>query len=217
MTGSSTLINSTVIDSTVDSPIIDSLAATQLRTTSSPEWLAAVVCDFDEFLQDHAANERKASTMAMSMVVHYPDKPELVDAMVDLALEELNHFRQVIRLMKARGVMQAADAKDPYVNLILKHVRKGTEHYFLDRLLSAAVIEARGAERFALIAGAESLAANTRTFYKTLARSEANHHQLFIRLACEYFPATTVESRLNEWLDIEAESLAAITIAPRLH
>jgi len=217
MTGSSTLINAPVIGSTVvDSPITDSLAA-QLRTTSSPEWLAAVVNDFDEFLQDHAANERKASTMAMSMVVHYPDKPGLVDAMVDLALEELNHFRQVIRLMNTRGVIQAADAKDPYVNLILKHVRKGTEHYFLDRLLSAAVIEARGAERFALIAGAESLAANTRTFYKTLARSEANHHQLFIRLACDYFPATTVESRLNEWLDIEAESLAAIAIAPRLH
>ena len=213
MTRSSTVIESTVINS----PIINSLAATQLRTTSSPEWLAAVVCNFDEFLQDHAANERKASTMAMSMVVHYPDKPELVDAMVDLALEELNHFRQVIRLMNTQGVMQAADAKDPYVNLILKHVRKGTEHYFLDRLLSAAVIEARGAERFALIAGAESLAANIRTFYKTLARSEANHHQLFIRLACDYFPATTVESRLNEWLDIEAESLAAIPIAPRLH
>ena len=217
MTGSSPLIESPVIDSTVEGPIIDSLAATQLRTTSSPQWLAAVVCDFDEFLQDHAANERKASTMAMSMVVHYPDKPGLVDAMVDLALEELNHFRQVIRLMNTRGVMQAADAKDPYVNLILKHVRKGTEHYFLDRLLSAAVIEARGAERFALIAGAESLAANIRTFYKTLARSEANHHQLVIRLACDYFPATTVESRLNEWLDIEAESLAATAIAPRLH
>ncbi|MFT7132982.1 MAG: tRNA-(ms[2]io[6]A)-hydroxylase [Cyclobacteriaceae bacterium] len=217
MTGSSTVIDSPVIDSKVEGPIIDSLAATQLRTTSSPEWLAAVVRDFDEFLQDHAANERKASTMAMSMVVHYPDKPGLVDAMVDLALEELNHFRQVIRLMNTRGVMQAADAKDPYVNLILKHVRKGTEHYFLDRLLSAAVIEARGAERFALIAGAESLAANIKTFYKTLARSEANHHQLFIRLACDYFPATTVGSRLNEWLDIEAESLAATAIAPRLH
>jgi tRNA-(ms[2]io[6]A)-hydroxylase len=99
----------------------------------------------------------------------------------------------------------------------LKHVRKGTEHYFLDRLLSAAVIEARGAERFALIASADLLANNIQTFYKTLARSEANHHQLFIRLACDYFPTKTVARRLDEWLDIEAESLTAVAIAPRLH
>jgi len=189
----------------------------QLLVVSSLEWLNAVITNFDLFLQDHAANERKASTMAMSMVVHYPDKPALVEAMLDLALEELNHFRQVLRLMTVRGVIQGPDAKDPYVNLILKEVRKGSENYFLDRLLSAAVIEARGAERFALIAGAESLPANIKTFYKTLARSEANHHQLFIRLASDYFPRETVERRLNEWLDIESESLAAIAIAPRLH
>jgi tRNA-(ms[2]io[6]A)-hydroxylase len=197
--------------------LIDPPADRALRSLSSPEWLAAVVQDFDLFLQDHAANERKASTLAMSMVVHYPDKPALVEAMVDLALEELNHFRQVLRLMTSRGVIQAADAKDPYVNLILKHVRKGTEYYFLDRLLSAAVIEARGAERFALIATADSLADNVKTFYKTLARSEANHHQLFIRLAYNYFPTTSVDERLAEWLDIEAASLAAVAITPRLH
>ena len=72
----------------------------QILLVSTPsQWLDAVLGDFDLFLQDHAANERKASTMAMSMVAHYPDRPELVTAMVDLALEELNHFRQVLRLM----------------------------------------------------------------------------------------------------------------------
>ena len=45
--------------------------------------------DFDAFLLDHAACERKASAMAMSMVSHYPDKPDLVMAMADLAIEEL--------------------------------------------------------------------------------------------------------------------------------
>ena len=59
---------------------------------------------FDEFLLDHAANERKASAMAMSMVAHYPDRPRLVTEMIDLALEEMNHFRQVYRLIEARGL-----------------------------------------------------------------------------------------------------------------
>ena len=44
-------------------------------TPSSDAWLECVLANFDEFLIDHAANERKASTMAMSLVAHYPDKP----------------------------------------------------------------------------------------------------------------------------------------------
>ena len=38
--------------------------------------------------------------MAMSMVAHYPDRARLVTEMIDLALEEMNHFRQVYRIMK---------------------------------------------------------------------------------------------------------------------
>ena len=52
---------------------------------SSGDWLACVLANFDEFLLDHAANERKASSTAMSLVAHYPDKPHLVREMVDLA------------------------------------------------------------------------------------------------------------------------------------
>ena len=189
----------------------------QILLVSTPsQWLDAVLGDFDLFLQDHAANERKASTMAMSMVAHYPDRPELVTAMVDLALEELNHFRQVLRLMNQRGVILAADRKDPYVNTILRQVRKGSADYFIDRLLSAAVIEARGAERFALLAGA-SLQTAIQSFYQTLARSEANHHQLFIHLANQYFSAAEVAARLQDWCQIEAEAMTALEFRPCLH
>ena len=96
---------------------------TLINPTSS-EWLNQVLDNFDEFLLDHAANERKASSMAMSMVAHYPDKPKLVAAMIDLALEELNHFRQVFRLSCERGLKLADDQKDPYVNDLHKHMRR---------------------------------------------------------------------------------------------
>jgi len=59
----------------------------QLGIASSDAWLSAVLSDFNAFLNDHAANERKASAMAMSMVTHYPDKPDVLTAMIDLALE----------------------------------------------------------------------------------------------------------------------------------
>ena len=63
--------------------------------------------------------------MAMSLVAHYPDKKKLVSSMIDLAVEELNHFRQVMRLLEDRNLIVTADEKDPYVNEMRTHVRKG--------------------------------------------------------------------------------------------
>ncbi len=187
-----------------------------LRRASSDAWLQAVLADFNAFLTDHAANERKASAMAMSMVAHYPDRARLVEAMVDLALEELNHFRQVLRIMTTRHLTLAPDEKDPYVNGIRRHIRRGTEPYFLDRLLTAAVIEARGAERFSLLAGALQ-EPGLRSFYETLAKSESGHHQLFIDLATGYFSQDEVRRRFLEWRDIEEEIIDALPVRARLH
>jgi len=187
-----------------------------LKLDSPDEWLEAVLANFDEFLVDHAANEKKASAAALSMAAHYPDKVTLVETMVDLALEELNHYRQVLNLMRQRNLNPGPDEKDLYVNEIINQVRRGTDHYFLDRLLSAAVIEARGAERFYLL-GAAIDDFELRRFYKTLARSEHKHQELFIILARRYFPNNEIDDRWQEWLQIEASILGSLTIRPRLH
>ena len=188
----------------------------ELTVETSEEWLKTVLANFDEFLVDHAANEKKASAAALSMVAHYPDRVALVKAMVDLALEELNHYRQVLNLMRQRNLNPGPDEKDPYVNKIIKQVRRGTDHYFLDRMLSAAVVEARGAERFALLGEALD-DSELRNFYEALARSERNHYKLFVNLAKMYFPNSEVDDRWQEWLQIEAQILSAMTIRPRLH
>lgn len=188
----------------------------KLKVPSSKAWLHCVLADFETFLQDHAANERKASSMAMSMVTHYPDRTQLTRAMIDLALEELNHFRQVYRLIEEQGFKLSADVKDHYVNALRQHLRKPSLDYLLDRLLSAAVIEARGAERFQMIGDALN-DAKLATFYQTLARSEAQHHELFVNLALTYFDPSEVEPRLEFWLAEEAAVLAALPIRPRLH
>ena len=150
------------------------------------------------------------------MVAHYPDKVTLVETMVDLALEELNHYRQVLNLMRQRNLNPGPDEKDLYVNEMINQVRRGTDHYFLDRLLSAAVIEARGAERFDLL-GAALDDSDLRGFYKTLARSEHKHQELFVVLARRYFPNDEIDDRWQEWLQIEASILGSLTIRPRLH
>lgn len=188
----------------------------QLRYTTLPEWAAVVLKDFDRFLLDHAAAEKKAAGMAMSMLSHYPDRPELVAAMADLAVEETTHFRDVVRLLRKRGLTMTRDEKDPYVNEFRSFIRNGSDEYLLDRLLVAGIIEARGHERFRLVG--EALEDETlKRFYTAIGQSEARHADLFVKLAEIYFPKDVVANRLDELLDIEARIVSELPLRPALH
>ncbi|MGH1484638.1 MAG: tRNA-(ms[2]io[6]A)-hydroxylase [Cellvibrionaceae bacterium] len=188
----------------------------KLRFKTPQQWTDVVLRDFNRFLNDHAQAEKKASGMAMSMLSHYPDRPELVSAMIDLSIEELAHFREVIRLMQARGLQLGSDEKDPYINQIRHHLGKGKSDYMLNRLLTAAIIEARGCERFGLIAQHHP-EQELQQFYQLITDSEAKHHMLFIDLASLYFNERMIETRLDELLDIEAEIVQALPFRSALH
>ncbi len=188
----------------------------KLLFNTPPNWVEAIMADFDAFLLDHAAAEKKASGMAMSMVSHYPDKPELVKAMTELAIEELNHFKEVTKIIYARGLQLGADTKDDYINQFRKLIRTGPDDYMLDRLLVAAIVEARGAERFGLIAAA--LTDNSlKHFYEAITRSEQRHFKLFHDLAILYFDNNLVAERLEALLHHEADIVASLPITPALH
>jgi len=180
------------------------------------EWTVPVLADFDTFLQDHAAAEKKASGMAMSMLSHYPDRKKLVRAMTDLALEELIHFKQVLKLLQARDVTLGNDKKDPYITGIRKLFRQGKDYFLMDRLLVAAVIEARGYERFSLVAQALE-PGKDKDFYDAIAKSEAKHKDLFVELAYEYFDKAEVDIRLEEILIAEAEICEQLPFKAALH
>ena len=188
----------------------------RLKTATSPRWVETVLEDFDSFLLDHAACERKASATALTFVSHYPDRRELVSAMIDLAREELEHFHQVYQRIAERGLVLAADTKDPYVNRLAEEFRKGSEAYFLDRLLVAGIVEARGCERFGLVA--EALPPGPlKDFYRVLASSEARHRGLFLRLARLYFEEQIVAPRLDELLETEARVIESLPLRPAVH
>ncbi|MCO1333641.1 tRNA-(ms[2]io[6]A)-hydroxylase [Microbulbifer sp. OS29] len=188
----------------------------ELRYHTPKTWAQVVLSDFDRFLQDHAAAEKKASAMAVSMFSHYPDKPLLVEAMINLALEEMNHFRQVIKIMHERGIYQAPDHKDSYINNLRQSIRRGQEEYLMDRLLTAAIIEARGCERFGLVADALP-SGPLKIFYELITSSEARHHELFVELALEYFSHREVEKRLSQLLDEEARIIITFPHRAALH
>ncbi|EGG29341.1 tRNA-(ms[2]io[6]A)-hydroxylase [Aequoribacter fuscus] len=187
-----------------------------LRYATSPEWVKTVLADFDEFLLDHAAAEKKASGMAISMLSHYPDKVELVSTMADLAVEELSHYREVVKWIHARGLITAADTKDPYVIEFRKSIRQGQDIYLMDRLLTASIIEARGAERFGLVAEALE-EPGIKQFYTAIARSEERHYETFLNLAYLYLPQVEVDERWQELLDIEADIVRSIPLRAALH
>jgi tRNA-(ms[2]io[6]A)-hydroxylase len=187
-----------------------------LRYATPTAWTDKVLSDFDSFLLDHATAEKKASGMAISMLSHYPDRTELVSAMADLAIEELTHYREVLKWIHQRGLVTGADQKDPYVVEFRKSIRQGREVYLMDRLLTASIIEARGAERFALVADALE-EGPLQKFYQSIARSEARHFELFLLLAKQYLEADAIAVRWDELLDIEAAIVSRLPIRAALH
>jgi tRNA-(ms[2]io[6]A)-hydroxylase len=188
----------------------------ELLYKTPASWAQGVVGSMDDFLPDHAAAEKKASGMAMAMVSHYPDRPELVTAMIDLAIEELNHYRAVVKLMSERGLVLLPDEKDAYVNSLRRAIRHGKDHYFMDRLLIGGIVEARGAERFGLVADALP-AGSLQRFYRTITQSEVGHQELFIQLAELYFDPVDTRSRLTQLLELEAEIVRELPFRAALH
>lgn len=188
----------------------------RLRTATDTSWIDVVLSDFDAFLIDHAACERKASATALKLVAHYSDRTVLVRELIPFAQEELDHYARVMEFILDRGLCTQPDEKDPYVTALMQLIKRGPEQYFLDRLLVLGIVEARGCERFGLVA--EGLEPGPlKDFYTDIARSEARHHGLFVRLAKEYFPAERAQERLDELLDAEARIVNELPLRPAVH
>jgi tRNA-(ms[2]io[6]A)-hydroxylase len=193
----------------------DLRVATPPLTPTPAGWIDVVLKDFDEFLKDHASCEKKASGMALSVAAHYPDQPKLLLAMVDLAVEELNHYREVVRLLLERDLQPGPDVKDGYVNSLNQLIRKGPEYFMLDRLLVAAAVERRGAERFSILA-AHLHEPELRKFYTAIAESEARHWTMFLGLAGDHFE-DQVGERWRELCAAESALMLGLKLKPALH
>ena len=173
--------------------------------------------DLNTFLRDHAHNERKVAAAALTLVAHQPNRPKLVHALIDLAREELSHFRAVLTRLEEADDWIGHDEPDPYMTALHKLIRrKDSEHYLLDRLLVFGLVEARGCERFYML-GQHMQDADWREFYAGLAKAEARHHGLFIRLARHYFSEDVIRNRVDELLTAEAEIARALPLRAALH
>lgn len=183
-----------------------------LQLPTDPRWANLAELNYGYILSDHAFCEQKAASSCISLIQQYPEKTELVEKLAPIVTEEWGHFRMVMKEMRDRSLALGKQRKDEYVNALLAFEKKGIpkEDKLLDKLLMAALIEARSCERFRVLS--EGLTdERMRKFYRQFMISEAGHYRLFIDLANLYFPADRVKERWQEWLDYEAEVMAQLT------
>lgn len=188
-----------------------------LKYNTKKEWTETVLSDFNSFLQDHADCERKASAMAMSFVAKCPDKVKIIPWLIETAVEELEHFKQVYAILEKRGVQLKKEMpQDIYIKLLLDLIRTKPAERLLDRFLLASIIECRGTERFHLVAEAlENV--ELKGFYKMLWTSEARHGNIFVKMALEYYDNIETYKRLKELTEAEAKICAALPLRAALH
>ena len=187
-----------------------------LKSSSPERWLSQVDQHLPQILIDHAHCEKKAAGTAMNLMFAYVENVELCRAMTEIVNEELEHFHLVLALLERRGIPFRRLTPSTYGRRLSELVRKNEPERAVDRLLIAALIEARSCERFACLR--DHLADRPLAeFFGGLFESEARHHSTYVRLAKMYAPDAEVQTRLHAMAVAEAEIIATGDDDPRMH
>lgn len=189
----------------------------KLKLPTDPRWANIAEENIEEILTDHAWCEQKAATNAITLITMLPEHTAIVTELLAIAQEELDHFGQVHEIINERGYVLGRARKDDYVNDLAKFIIQGSrEALIIDRMLFAAMIEARSCERFKVLTETikdESL----KEFYRELMISEANHYTTFIGFARELGEVEAVNKRWEEWLEHEAKVIQSYGKKETIH
>jgi len=194
--------------------------ALPLRYGTPHMWMELVLRAPLLLLNDHAHLEKKAATNALELLGRWPDPTppdQWVQIMTAVARDECEHLAIVTRLLARRGGRLTKYHRNPYATALRRNVRlgRGTEE-LMDRLFVSALIEARSCERFLLL-GEYSPDQELANLYRSLHASEAGHYRVFVDLAKDLGPASGVEARWSELLDLEAAIIAQQPQYPGMH
>ncbi|MBT8178916.1 MAG: tRNA-(ms[2]io[6]A)-hydroxylase [Eudoraea sp.] len=189
-----------------------------LKLPTDPRWVNIVEKNIDEILTDHAYCEQKAASTAISLIVTFPEYPELVQEMTALSREEMGHFKMVHDRILARGSTLGRYRKDEYVIALMKFFPKGGDRktQLIHRLLYAALIEARSCERFRLLSE-ELQDKDLAEFYRKLMISEAGHYTMFLKFARKYGDRKEVDQKWEKLLEYEAEIMKDLGKKETIH
>ena len=192
----------------------------RLQLPTDPRWVNIAESNIEEILSDHAWCEQKAASNAITIITINSEHQDLVSDMLDIAREEIEHFKMVHDIIVKRGLTMARERKDEYVGELAQYMKQSNNGSrvsgFVERLLFSAMIEARSCERFKVLS--ENFKdPELAQFYRELMESEAGHHVTFLNYARKYGFGIDVEKRWQEWLNFEAGVIAKYGKSEGIH
>ena len=188
----------------------------RLHKETRQDWIGQALGAMDEILLDHAHCEKKAASMAVNLMFRYPNHPQLMQALSELAREELRHFEQILAVLEERAVPFRRQKPSTYAGRLVSIVRKDEPDRMMDLMLCACLIEARSCERMKILS--EHLEdAKLARLYKGLLACEARHHQVYIDMLETIFEREQIMQRLEVIARHESTVLDAPDDFIRLH
>ena len=196
------------------------MSVLRLKLPTDPRWVNIVEKNIEEILTDHAWCEQKAATNAITIITNNSEHQDLVQDLLALAKEEIDHFEQVHNIIIKRGLKLGRERKDDYVNELYLYMKKSGNgsrvSSLVERLLFSAMIEARSCERFKVLS--ENIQDEELSiFYRDLMESEAGHYTTFITYARKYGTGIDEEKRWREWIEFEASVIAKYGKSETIH
>jgi tRNA-(ms[2]io[6]A)-hydroxylase len=189
-----------------------------LQFETETTWAEIAKDNLQQILTDHAFLEQKAASNAVSIIINYSEETELVKEMSNIAIEEMQHFKMVHLLMVKRGMVLGREQKNDYAIRLQKFFNKTKDRTdaLIQRLLVAALIEARSCERFKVFS--ENMEDEELSkFYNNLMISEANHYTTFLKFARQYQDREIVDKKWNALVTFEAEMMKERGSEAKIH
>jgi tRNA-(ms[2]io[6]A)-hydroxylase len=175
-------------------------------------------CEHSEMLLiDHANCEKKAASTALALMFAYAEDLELTDKMSRLAREELRHYEQVAKLMRALKVRPQRLGPGRYAERLRRLVARAEPQREMDLMICGAFIEARSCERFAALSGV--IAAPLSDLFRGLHAAEARHYRVYLGLAerAAARSGLSLPPRIQEFAALEAELVSSRDPLFRFH
>ncbi len=180
-----------------------------------PGWAEVALADLEALLSDHAHCEKKAAQQAMSLLHALADHDEVVVRLARLAEQEAEHLRRVIETIHSLGLHLRPDTTNAYAAALARDANDT-----IDRLIVAALIEARSHERLELLTTALSARgdlAHLVPLFDELRACEAGHAHTYLQIAAIACDEQRVEARLPVWIEREAAAIRSAICRSAIH
>ena len=187
----------------------------KLKTNTPQAWLDKCLDNLPTLLSDHAHCERKAAQAALSLMPYFSDNHQVSNTLARLAREEMRHFEQVLKHISRLGFTHGNRAACRYAKALHDTMRKEGKAALVDKMIGAAIIEARSCERFAALG--QILEGELKDFYHKLWLAERRHAIVYLEFCGLLEDEQVIRQRLDDMLTAEAEIILMPEDCYRFH